>query len=73
MPLQFDNDQQAQQAMSLAIGRIFVLGSRPTTDGDIKKYEDAKYVIFCAAEHLGIIPEDKAPSYQKDYFKIHQD
>ena len=69
----FDNNQQAEQAMNLAIGRIFLLGSRPEQEGDIKQYEDARYVALCAAEYLGISVSEQAHSYQRDYHKINKD
>lgn len=69
----FYSNQEAEQALSLAIGRIFLLGSRPEIEGDIKKYEDARYAALCAAEYLGINVADERSSYQKDYHKIHKD
>jgi hypothetical protein len=67
----FDNNQQAEIAMNLAIGRVFALGSRPAQDGDSKKYEDARYVILCASEYLGLTVDDLEHNYAKDSKNIH--
>lgn len=71
--IHFDDIQQAERAIQLAIGRIFALGSRPAQEGDIKKYEDARYVILCASEYLEININDSEPNYTRDYNKIHHD
>jgi hypothetical protein len=64
--INFDTPTQANKAMELAIGRIFHLGSRPAKEGDIKLYEDARYVILCASEYLGIIYKDSSHNYVRD-------
>lgn len=54
MAEKFDSNKQANQAMQLAFGRILRIGSRPSQDGDVQQYEQAKRVFFDAAEFLGI-------------------
>lgn len=71
--IKFDNSAQAQSAIEMAIGRIFLLGSRSFQNGDIKSYEDARHIAFEAAEYLGLSLDAPAHSYQADYHKIHHD
>lgn len=74
MMAQFENNTEAIKAIEMAIGRIFLLGSRPSEEGDIKQYEDARHIAFEAADYLGIDTKNEhINSYQKDYFKIHKD
>lgn len=47
-PRRTDAEQQRDQIMSLALGRIFRLGSRPTQPGDIEQYEAARRVFWAA-------------------------
>ncbi len=51
--------------ISLAIGRLFRLGSRPTQPGDIADYQRCRAVILDASE----TPEDRAPNYARDRLK----
>ena len=37
---------EAKQLINLAIGRIFLLGSRPTEPGDLNSYEKMKRIIY---------------------------
>ena len=70
----FDSNSEATQAMNLAIGRIFRLGSRPFQQGDIELYEEAKRVCLHAAEYLGMTyPIDCRPNYARDYKRIYHD
>ena len=50
----FNNNQEAQTAFELAFGRILLMGSRPTKDGDIQEYARCKSIIYDAAEFLGV-------------------
>jgi len=70
----FDDIQQAQQAMNLAIGRLFRLGSRSFQNGDIELYEEAKKICFDVVEYLSIaLPLDMRPNYARDYSKLYHD
>lgn len=74
MHMYFENKEEATRAMNLAIGRIFRLGSRPSQDGDIMLYEEAKRVCLHAGEFLGIVlPVDVRPNIARDYYKIYHD
>ncbi len=70
MASDFDNIPEAESAINLAIGRLFLLGSRPEQDGDVKQYEDARYVILCATEYLGIKVEGQSHNYARDYKRL---
>jgi len=52
--IEFYNEEEANSAMQLAVGRILKLGSRPTQDGDILDYEKAKNVFMTGIEFLGL-------------------
>ncbi len=53
-------------AVSLAFGRLFLLGSRPYQEGDVQQYEMCRKVIMDAADDP--IP-DYAPNYARDRAK----
>ena len=54
--------------MQLALGRIFLLGSRPTQPGDVEEYERCRRVILDAAEPA---PETWQPNYARDRNRGH--
>ena len=43
---------EAKQLINLAIGRIFLLGSRPTQPGDLNNYERMKAIIYQCTDIL---------------------
>lgn len=51
---------EAESLMELAIGRLFLMGSRPTQDGDIATFYACRSVVMEAAEVLGgsTVPAD---------------
>ena len=55
-----------QQAVELALGRIFRLMSRPFQPGDIEQYEAARRVVL---ECAGITPADYTHDYGRDRLK----
>lgn len=74
MKAQFENKQQAEQVIRLALGRILSIGSRPFQNGDIEEYDKCKWLIMDAGEYLGIPTENKeTSSYQYNYYKIQKD
>jgi len=70
----FSSNQEANKAMELAIGRLFLLGSRPFQEGDIQQYEDLKSVFLDAADFNGLkLDTTDRNSYQANYSKIYHD
>lgn len=55
--------------ISLSIGRIFWLASRPEQDFDMQSYEDCRYIIMSLYEDLRGLPADHSPNYARDRFK----
>ena len=43
---------EAKALINLAIGRIFLLGSRPTQPGDLNNYERMKRIIYQCTDIL---------------------
>jgi hypothetical protein len=52
--------------VSLAFGRIFRLGSRPTQPGDVEEYERCRAIILDA---VGESQPDYTPNYARDRSK----
>jgi hypothetical protein len=56
--------------VQLALGRIFLLASRPAQPGDVEQYERARKVVLDAADEFQITP---GPDYEhcwvRDRFK----
>jgi hypothetical protein len=50
--------------VQLALGRIFLLGSRPTQPGDVEQYEAARAVVL--AHFPADMPIDHAPNWVRD-------
>lgn len=48
-------EAECHQLMRLAMGRIFLLGSRPFQEGDLEQYEAARAVMRAAHERLETI------------------
>jgi hypothetical protein len=49
--------------MSLALGRLFRLGSRPTQEGDIEEWYRIRNVVLT----LGDEPKDHSPNFARDH------
>jgi hypothetical protein len=58
-----------QQIVNRAIGRIFLLGSRPEQTGDAAQYELCRKTILDLVEADGFRFEDRAPCYVRDRLK----
>lgn len=54
MKPEFNNKQEAEQVIRLALGRILSIGSRPFKQGDIEEYEQCKWLILHANEFLNV-------------------
>lgn len=52
MKAQFQNKQEAEKTIELAMGRILSMGVRPTITGDVEEYERCKWLILDAGEYL---------------------
>lgn len=50
-------EDEAGRVMSMAIGRLFQIASRPTEPGDEKQFFDIRAAVLDAAECLGIDTE----------------
>jgi hypothetical protein len=53
--------------VQLALGRIYMLLSRPFQEGDIEQYEAARAVVL--AYTTGDMPPDYRPNYARHYNK----
>ena len=73
MTTKFNSKKEAEQLMSLCVGRLFNLGSREFNSGDIENYEQLKNLFLDAADFIGLQHKENQVSYQKDYYKIHKD
>lgn len=74
MTIQFNNTAEANKVMQLALGKILRIGSRPSEEGDIQLYENAKFAFLDAAEFLGVEGKaDMRPDYSNDFYNIHKD
>ncbi len=49
--------------VSLALGRIFRMGARPTQPGDIEEYERCRAIVLNATDP---VTEDWVPDYTRD-------
>lgn len=58
-----DEKRLSDLAVTLALGRIFRLGSRPTQPGDIEEYERCRALII---GELGDAPEGYRPNWARD-------
>jgi hypothetical protein len=52
--------EEKNQLVSLALGRIFRMGARPSQPGDVEEYEKCRAIIMAA------LPA-KAPEWQPNY------
>lgn len=52
MKAQFENIQEAEQIIRLAMGHILSIGSRPFIQGDIEEYEHCKWLILDAGDYI---------------------
>lgn len=58
-------DQRPNAVISLALGRILRMGSRPTQPGDVAEYERCRGIILDLSEQS----MDYAPNYARDRLK----
>lgn len=56
-----------RQAVSMALGRLFAIASRPYQPGDEKTYEAIRAIVLDATEPQ---PLGYEPSYARDYRSI---
>lgn len=52
--------QEAARVMDCAIGRLFLIASRPEQPGDVETYYACRTAILDAAEALGISPQARS-------------
>lgn len=62
------SDGEAATIVKMAIGRLFLLGSRPFQPGDIEQYEDCRRVILANSPNSSNSWE---PCYPRDRLKGH--
>ena len=55
-----------RQIISLALGRIFRMGARPTQPGDAAEYERCRAIIL---DHADAARDSYSPNYARDYNK----
>jgi hypothetical protein len=57
----------ADQVISLCIGRVLRLGSRPEQPGDEAEYDRVRNLALDAADHLGMVYRpDRRPCWVRD-------
>jgi hypothetical protein len=56
------DEEERRALVSLAIGRIFRLASRPAQEGDVDAYEEARRVVLDLVE----VPSDVRPNIARD-------
>lgn len=61
------SNAERDRIISLALGRIFRLGSRPFQPGDIEQYENARRVIYAAHDAAPFaVGPDHNPNHTRD-------
>jgi hypothetical protein len=58
------DETERRALVSLAIGRIFRLGSRPEQPGDAAEYQRCRSIVL---DNAGPCPVDHSPNYARDY------
>lgn len=59
--------QEMPAAVQLAIGRLFLMGSRSEQPGDVEAYMRCRAIILDHSEHMDTT--DRAPCYGRDRLK----
>lgn len=59
-------ETEARQLINAAIGRLFLLGSRPYQPGDEKQFADCRQAVLEAAEVLDICGGEYYPCWTRD-------
>lgn len=60
-------DSEARLILTLACGRLFRMGTRPTEPGDVETYARIRSAALEAADHLGIDLTDNRPNYARQH------
>jgi hypothetical protein len=70
------NQQERDLIVKMALGRIFLLGSRSTQPGDVETYEDCRRVILEALDPLAppfvpvLAQSDPSPNIARSHLAI---
>jgi hypothetical protein len=60
-------NKERNRIMEMALGRIFLLGSRPTQPGDIEQYEKARHALLTAYDEAPFeVERDYSPNWAKE-------
>jgi len=62
-----ERDNERDTLLKCAIGRLFLLGSRPTQPGDVEEYERIRAIVLDNTEPQ---PLGYQPNYARDYHYI---